>query len=125
MFANNLEEIQDKLIDGKDSIIGISDGTRVYALTEEQSKSKPSIYSHVGDENDKDITSGTIVYLHRFTYDEDEPGTVRTIPVPLIPKTLHESAIDTIVKILQMGDEGMTANYEATVVDKDGNVSKK
>lgn len=144
VFMNN--SIMERLIAGEDSLLGISDGERIYALQETSNKGvKPTIYAHKGDANDSEIqkeikstfgkfktnskgsiTSGTIVFLYKFKYEEDSVDDApRVIPITLRPKNLTKKDAETVIRILQQGEDALTNDFEATVTNSKGTDIKK
>lgn len=126
MFMSG-EEILDQLIAGENSLLGISDGVRVYALQQDSNKGvKPTIYAHIGDANDKDITSGTIVFIYKFKYDEDGvDAKERVIPIVLRPKNLTKNDAKTVIDILKQGPDALDGDFNATVTNSKGTKKSK
>lgn len=144
VFMN--DSVMERLIAGEDSLLGISDGERIYALQETSNKGvKPTIYAHKGDANDSEvqketkstfgkfktnskgsITSGTIVFLYKFKYEEDSVDDApRVIPITLRPKNLTKKDAETVIRILQQGEDALTDDFEATVTNSKGTGIKK
>lgn len=131
-----LQQLFDSSDEQNGSLIGIAGPTGVYRIDSDGLSVKDNIYVYKDsdseymldpEEEDYDnpnaIEEGTIVFLHKFRYQEDPEGTYRVIPIPLKPVLLSKSEIDFIIDTLK--NKSMGDQFEAVVKNSDGTTSKK
>lgn len=113
-----------KLIDGENSLIGVADKTnRVFEVStgERTTTFAPKVIYDPDTEKEiinSEIAAGSVVFLHKFRYDEDPEGSERKVPIVLKGRKLsNEDCIFIYNTLANKKNQNKNAIFTAKLKD--------